>query len=85
MRSADKRSEGYLYYIEIDNNGTVETFDLDEGSGTTVTGSLGTVYDITTDNDSTYINNTMWQAQLPPPSGYVPFTSLSEGVDRQAQ
>ena len=79
MRSADKRSEGYLYYIEIDNNGTVETFDLDEGSGTTVTGSLGTVYDITTDNDSTYINNTMWQAQLPPPSGYVPFTSLSEG------
>lgn len=78
IRSGDKRAEGYLYCLEIDNDGIVEIFDIEEGSGAIVTGSLATVYDIMTDNDLSYINNIMW-GSLPAPAGFVPFTSLSAG------
>lgn len=52
---------GKIYRFNI--NG--EEFACNEGSGATVTGSLGTVLPIVTDNVGgiTYINNTMWELQ----------------------
>ncbi len=74
---SDFYTNGYLYYFEVTNGGTTETFDLDEGSGNTITGSLGTVWTITTLQDINYINNTMWIDILPAPSGFIEFVSLS--------
>jgi len=72
-------AEGYLYYMEITDNGVTEVYDINEGSGATVTGDLGSTWTIQTTEDLTHINNVMWQPTLPAPAGFVPFTSLSSG------
>ena len=77
MRCSSYRAEGYLYYMEYDNNGTIETFDINEGSGTTIAGSLGSVFNIVSGLGQPHIDNNMWNNPLPTAPGYVPFTSLS--------
>ena len=67
---------GYLWYFNDEDN----EFLFNEGSGLIVS-SVDTLVDldIVTTGDLTYVNDTMWTAALPPPTGFITVNSLSVG------
>ena len=73
---------GYLYYL---HDGDHE-FLFDEGSGSTVTSTDSTVeLTITTTGDITYINDTMWTANLPLPVGAIEVENLGVNGNYSSQ
>ncbi|MDX1349659.1 MAG: hypothetical protein R3279_05400, partial [Putridiphycobacter sp.] len=73
------RASATLINFTIDNNGLIETFACNEGSGDTITGSNGTVWTIQTTGDINHINNNMWNTAVSQPPGFAEVTSLSVG------